>query len=74
MKIIFAESYEEMSQKAADIVKSQIILKPNCVLGLPTGGTPLGMYRELTGYYKMKELDFKDVTVFNLDEYCTLSQ
>ena len=74
MKILFVENYEEMSKKAADIVKSLIILKPNSVLGLPTGDTPLGMYGELTGYYKRREIDFKDATVFNLDEYCNLTK
>ena len=48
MKIIHVSSYEELSRKAADIIASQIILKPNCVLGLATGSTPIGTYQNLT--------------------------
>lgn len=65
MRIIKCNNYEELSQKAADFVAAQIILKPNCVLGLPTGSTPIGMYERLTSM----ELDFSEVTTFNLDEY-----
>lgn len=74
MRIILADNYEEMSKKAAAIVTSQVILKPDCVLGLATGDTPLGMYKELIKLYENKEVDFSDVTVFNLDEYCVLSR
>ncbi len=74
MRIIRADNYEEMSKKAADIVKSQVILKPDCVLGLATGDTPLGMYSELINMYENKEVDFSDVTIFNLDEYCKLNR
>lgn len=65
MRIIKCNNYEELSQKAADFVAAQIILKPNCVLGLPTGSTPIGMYERLTSM----GLDFSEVTTFNLDEY-----
>lgn len=65
MRIIKCSNYEELSQKAADFVAAQIMLKPNCVLGLPTGSTPIGMYERLTAM----DLDFSEVTTFNLDEY-----
>lgn len=65
MRIIKCNNYEELSQKAAELVASQINLKPNCVLGLPTGSTPIGMYERLTAM----GLDFSEVTTFNLDEY-----
>lgn len=74
MRIILADNNEAMSKKAAAIVSSQIILKPDCVLGLATGDTPLGMYRELIKMYENKEVDFSDVTIFNLDEYCKLAR
>ncbi len=58
-----------MSWKAASLVSSQLILKPNSILGLATGDTPLGMYQELIKLYNKKEIDFKEVKSFNLDEY-----
>ena len=73
MKIIKVDNYSEMSRKAANILASQITLKSNSVLGLATGDTPLGMYKELVNLYKKKELDFSEVKTFNLDEYYGLS-
>ena len=69
MRIIVCENYEEMSKKAAKIVASQLILKPDCTLGLATGSTPVGMYQELARMNKAGEIDFSNVTTFNLDEY-----
>ena len=69
MRIILCENYEELSKRAAKIVASQIILKPDSVLGLATGSTPIGMYNELVEMYKSGELDFSEVKTFNLDEY-----
>jgi len=74
MRIILADNYEEMSKKAAAILRSQVILKPDCVLGLATGDTPLGMYKELIKLYENEEVDFSSVTIFNLDEYCNLNR
>ncbi len=74
MRIILADNNEEMSKKAAAIVRSQIILKPDCVLGLATGDTPMGMYQELIKMYENREVDFSEVTIFNLDEYCSLNR
>lgn len=69
MRIIKCADYNEVSKKAAEIVRSQVILKPESVLGLATGSTPLGMYEELVSAVKKGELDFSKVTTFNLDEY-----
>ena len=74
MKIIKADNYEHMSMRAARIMASQIALKNNSVIGLATGDTPLGMYREIIKMYKDKELDFSKVKTFNLDEYYGLNR
>lgn len=73
MRIFIEKNYRSMSKKAALLVASQITLKPNSVLGLATGGTPLGMYRELVKMYNRNEVDFSEVSTFNLDEYFGLS-
>jgi len=69
MKIVIVESYEEMSMMAANLVKNQVIAKPTTVLGLAAGNTPLGMYKELIRAYNRGEVDFSQITSFNLDEY-----
>ncbi|BEP29074.1 glucosamine-6-phosphate deaminase [Helicovermis profundi] len=69
MRIIITENYEEMSFKATQILASQVILKPNSVLGLATGSTPEGMYKGLIKYYREKLIDFSLITTINLDEY-----
>jgi len=74
MRIIVAANYDEMSKKAADIVASQIILKPESVVGLATGGTPVGFYRELIKIHKDGKFSFKEVKTFNLDEYYGLDK
>ena len=58
-----------MSRKAANIISAQIIMKPNCVLGLATGSTPIGTYEQLVEWYHKGDLDFSKVTSVNLDEY-----
>ena len=63
------ESYEELSEQAAQIVKAAIAEKPDLVLGLPTGSTPEGMYKNLIEMNKSGEIDFSKVRTFNLDEY-----
>ena len=65
MRFIVCEDYDELSKKAAEFVSAQIMLKPNCNLGLATGSTPIGMYKNLVDM----NLDFSQVTTFNLDEY-----
>lgn len=69
MELIVVKDYEEMSKKAAAIMSSQVLLKKDSVLGLATGDTPLGMYKELISKYKKNEIDFSKVKTFNLDEY-----
>lgn len=73
MRIYIVDNYEEMSKQGANLVASQVRLKPNSVLGLATGGTPVGMYQELVKKYEDGSLDFSEVTTFNLDEYYPLS-
>ncbi|NLW56949.1 MAG: glucosamine-6-phosphate deaminase [Firmicutes bacterium] len=72
MRIIVENNYDEMSRTAAGIVADEVRRKPDCVLGLATGSTPLGMYRELIAMYQREELDFSGIKTFNLDEYFTL--
>lgn len=72
MRIIVCENYESLSKKAAQIIGSQIILKPNSVLGLATGSTPVGMYKNLIRMYQEGLVDFAKVKSFNLDEYYRL--
>ena len=69
MKLLVAKDYEEMSIRAAQLIKEQIEKKPDTVLGLATGSTPEGMYRELIRMHKEEGLDFSEVITFNLDEY-----
>lgn len=72
MRIIETKSYEEMSVLAASIIGAQILLKPDCVLGLATGTSPIGAYQELAASCKKGILDFSKVRTVNLDEYCGL--
>ena len=69
MKIYKAKDYKDMSRKAANIISAQMIMKPNCVLGLATGSTPIGTYDQLVEWYNKGDLDFSEVTTVNLDEY-----
>ena len=69
MEIIITETYEEMSREAADVIAECIKEKPDCVLGLATGSTPIGLYAELVKDNQAGEISFKDVKTFNLDEY-----
>ena len=69
MKIIRAKSYQDMSRKAANIISAQVIMKPNCVLGLATGSSPIGIYEQLIDWYNKGDIDFSKVTTINLDEY-----
>ena len=69
MRIYKAKDYADMSRKAANIVSAQVIMKPNCVLGLATGSSPIGTYEQLVEWYKKGDLDFSEVKTANLDEY-----
>ena len=74
MRIYRTKDYKEMSRKAANLISAQVILKPDCVLGLATGSTPIGIYDQLVEWYQKKDLDFSEVTTVNLDEYRGLSR
>ena len=69
MRLYRAKDYNDLSRKAANIISAQVIMKPDCVLGLATGSSPLGTYRQLIEWYKKGDLDFSEVKSVNLDEY-----
>ena len=69
MVIYKAKNYQDLSRKAANIISAQIIMKPDCVLGLATGSSPIGTYKQLIEWYNKGDLDFSKVTTINLDEY-----
>lgn len=73
MRIIKAKDYDDMSRKAANIMASVITLDPSCTLGLATGSTPIGLYKNLIAAYENGNLDFSKVHSINLDEYKGLS-
>ena len=73
MRIIHAKDYEDMSRKAAAIIAAQVVTDPTCVLGLATGSTPIGTYQNLIKAYEAGDLDFSQVSTYNLDEYRGLS-
>ena len=72
MEVIIKQTYEEMSRAAAQDVARLLNTKPNAVLGMATGSTPLGLYQELVRMHRDEGLDFSQVTTFNLDEYVGL--
>ncbi len=74
MRIIVEKNYDEMSRHAAQLIASQIIMNPSSVLGLATGSTPIGLYKKLVQMYEQNDLNFSEVTSFNLDEYVGLGQ
>lgn len=63
-----------MSRKAANVISAQVIMKPDCVLGLATGSSPLGTYKQLIDWYNKGDLDFSEVKSVNLDEYKGLTK
>ena len=73
MRLIRAKDYADVSRKAANIIAAQVTLKPDCVLGLATGSTPVGMYKILADMNQKGEISFKDCKSFNLDEYYPLA-
>ena len=74
MELIITNNYEEMSKRAAAMVFSQVILNRHSVLGLPTGSTPLGLYKYLIEAHKKGYMDFSNIKTFNLDEYYRLDR
>ena len=73
MKIIRARDYNHMSRQAANIISAQVILKQDSVLGLATGSSPIGVYKQLIDWYKKGDIDFSQVRTVNLDEYVGLT-
>lgn len=69
MRIYKTKDYDAMSRKSANIISAQVILKPDCVLGLATGSSPIGTYKQLIDWYKKGDLSFAEVHTVNLDEY-----
>lgn len=74
MKILRAKDYDDMSRKAANIIAAQITLNPQSVLGLATGSSPVGTYKNLVAMYEAGDLDFSEVSSYNLDEYRGISR
>ena len=72
MRVVILESSQEVSDRAADLICQLISSKPQCVLGLATGGTPLGTYHELVARHRAGQVSFAGVSTFNLDEYVGL--
>lgn len=73
MRFYCGKDYDEMSRKAANVITAQIISKPDGVLGLATGSTPIGTYKELVRRVENGDISFKEITTVNLDEYKGLS-
>lgn len=73
MKIYAAKDYNDLSRKAANLISAQVIMKPHAVLGLATGSTPVGAYKQLIEWYEKGDLDFSLIRSVNLDEYKGLS-
>ena len=73
MKVYIGKNYEEMSRIAANVLSAQVMMKPDCVLGLATGSTPIGTYKVLIERCAQGDLDFSQVKSINLDEYVGLS-
>lgn len=69
MRVYCAKDYYYASRVAANIISAQVIMKPDCVLGLATGSTPIGTYEQLIRWYEKGDLDFSSVHSINLDEY-----
>ena len=73
MRFYCGKDYDEMSRKAANLISAQVLTKPDSVLGLATGSSPIGTYKELIRRYEMGDLDFSSIRTVNLDEYKGLS-
>lgn len=73
MQIYRTRDYDDMSRATANIIAAQVTMKPDCVLGLATGSSPVGTYKQLIQHHENGDLDFSRVTSVNLDEYKGLS-
>ena len=73
MRIIATKNYDEMSRAAASLIAAQVLQKPDSVLGLATGSSPIGAYKKLIQWYQAGALDFSACSTLNLDEYVGLT-
>ena len=73
MRIYREKDYNAMSRRAAAVIAAQVVSKPDCVLGLATGSTPIGAYKQLIEWHKQRDLSFSEVRSVNLDEYFGLA-
>ena len=73
MRLIRAKDYQDASRKVANIISAQVILKPDCVLGLATGSSPVGAYQQLIKWCDKGDVDFSQTKSVNLDEYVGLA-
>ena len=73
MRLIRAKNYQDASRKVANIISAQVILKPDCVLGLATGSSPVGAYKQLIEWCNRGDVDFAQTKTVNLDEYVGLA-
>ena len=73
MRIYREKDYDAMSRRAANIISAEVIRRPDCVLGLATGSTPIGTYKQLAAWNQRGDFSFKEVHSVNLDEYKGLS-
>lgn len=69
MRIYRETDYDAMSRRAANLISAEVIRKPDCVLGLATGSTPIGTYRQLADWNRRGDFSFRETTTVNLDEY-----
>lgn len=74
MRIISVKDYNELSRAAASLIAAQVLQKPDSVLGLATGSSPIGAYKQLIQWYEMGALDFSGCSTANLDEYVGLTK
>ncbi len=74
MKFIKVDTYEKLSRQAANIISAQVIMKPDSVIGLATGSSPVGTYRQLIDWYNKGDIDFSETITVNLDEYVGLKE
>ena len=73
MRIYREKDYYSVSRRAANIISAYVIAKPDAVLGLATGSTPIGTYKQLVEWYEKGDIDFSETKTVNLDEYCGLT-
>ena len=73
MRIYCEKDYNAMSRRAAAVIAAQVVSKPDCVLGLATGSTPIGAYKQLVEWHRQGDLSFAQVHSVNLDEYVGLA-